>query len=191
MGNQRAPVPQGRLKVAQHAVLGGSKETDSVPQGRLNSSFDFMYCKELFELFREGDPLMMFGLRLDIPHRSRSLRDSDRESSISLLPCKVPRLRKIFMNPLRRSRLQQLNSLRHGNCSRQGKQQVDMINRAAHSQGRDFILSRNASEIGVKPFLHPLRNRGSSFRGSEHHVNQATHVTVRHNFSRPYRDYSA
>jgi hypothetical protein len=38
----------------------------------------------------------------------------------------------------------------------------------------------------VKPFLYPLRNRRSSLRGREHHVNQTTYVTVRHDFSRPF-----
>jgi uncharacterized protein (DUF885 family) len=38
----------------------------------------------------------------------------------------------------------------------------------------------------VKSFLYPLRNRRSSLRGREHHVNQTTYVTVRHDFSRPF-----
>jgi hypothetical protein len=67
---------------------------------------------------------------------------------------------------------------------------VNVVNKSAYSQGWNLVLARNASEIRVEAFLHLLGNRGSSLRGSEHHVNQATYVTVRHNFSRPYRDYS-
>ena len=38
----------------------------------------------------------------------------------------------------------------------------------------------------MKPFLYFVADRGSSFRGGENNVNQATYVAVRHAFSRPF-----
>jgi hypothetical protein len=93
-------VPQGRLIVAQHAVLGyvnpvqpspeGTADSSParsagftsiqirvVPKGRLSSFLDLVHGKKLFQFVREADPLVMFDLSLDIFHSGRSLRDSD------------------------------------------------------------------------------------------------------------------
>ncbi len=85
------------------------------------------------------------------------------------------------MEPLRRPRFKQLDGLCHGNSTRQGKQQVDVVSGAANGQGRNSILTSDA-DIAMKPFLHVFPDRRPAFCGCKHDMNQTTYVTMRHGF---------
>src|ERR1700722_19902400 len=63
---------------------------------------------------------------------------------------------------------------------------MDVITNPAYRQGFYSVLPCDAAEISMKPFLYFVADRGSSFRGGENNVNQATYVAVRHAFSRPF-----
>ena len=65
---------------------------------------------------------------------------------------------------------------------------MNVVGGTADRQGWNSVLACDAAEIGMKPFPHVVPDPGPSLRGSKHHVNQTTYVTVRHAFSRPFRD---
>jgi hypothetical protein len=65
-GFKKVPALPGRLRVAQHAVLGTINETSPVPQGRLKLFFHPMHGKEFLQFVREAEPLVMFDLPQDI-----------------------------------------------------------------------------------------------------------------------------
>jgi hypothetical protein len=90
------------------------------------------------------------------------------------------------VNPLGRSRFQQLDGLCNGNSPRQGNQQVNVVSNAAHSQCGNFIFARDAAEICMKPLPNFVVDRRSSLGGRKHHVDQTGYVTMRHAFSRPF-----
>ena len=60
---------------------------------------------------------------------------------------------------------------------------MDVVSRAANGQSWNSIFPGDAAHIAMKPFPGVFPDRRPAFRGREHHMNQATCVTVRHGFS--------
>ena len=127
--------------------------------------------------------LLMLSLDFDVFHqwpsvaklRSRKLRiPPARQSSLAS---------EILVKPFRRPRFNQLDGLGNRNGPRQGKQQMDVVSGAANGQCSNSTLPGDAADVGVKHFLDVLANHRPAVCGPEHHVNQATCVTVRHVFS--------
>ena len=66
---------------------------------------------------------------------------------------------------------------------------MNVVGGTADRQGWNSVLASDAAEIGMKPFPHVVPDAGPSLCCSKHHVNQTTYVTMRHAFSRPFRDW--
>ncbi len=63
---------------------------------------------------------------------------------------------------------------------------MDVVRGSTNGQCWNSILPGDAAHIAVKHFLDVFANHRPPFCGREHHVNQATCVTVRHDYSREF-----
>ena len=61
-----------------------------------------------------------------------------------------------------------------------------MVGGTAYRTYMNFIFARDPAEISMEPFPDLVPNKGSSLGGREYDVDQATYVTMRHGFSRPF-----
>ena len=77
-------------------------------------------------------PLVMHGLRIDIPHQCRSIAQPHGKCRVSTLPSDLRELRRLGLDPFRRRNLQPLHQLRHGLRSRDEQRNMDVIAHATH-----------------------------------------------------------
>jgi hypothetical protein len=87
---------------------------------------------------------------------------------------------EILVDPLRGARFQQWNSLGDGNGTRQGKQQVNVIRYASDRDRHHRVLARDPVQLSMQSIPHLFLDCRLSSAGTEHQVNQARYVTMRH-----------
>ena len=66
---------------------------------------------------------------------------------------------------------------------------MNVISGAACRKYLNFIFARDPAEIAMKPLPYFVPDERSPFCGSKDDVDQATYVTMRHGFSRPFGTY--
>lgn len=129
------------------SLTGLNSSIENIP----NVIFRLMRVQKRQKLRLEIDFLVMFGLVIYVPDRSRLFTYGNRERTIPLLPCKIPVFRESIMYPFRGTAFDQLHSFRDRNCFVPRDQQMTMIIHAARMDELHSVLTSDSANIREKP----------------------------------------
>jgi len=118
-----------------------------------------MPLQESDELLLESPRPVMFLLVLDIGNRTVNSGNADAESSITLLPRKIPLRGEGFMNPFGRIAFEQLQGFGACEGGRQGQQHVNMVLHAPYHQCFHLVLSGRTAQVWPEARLQFRRDK--------------------------------
>lgn len=124
---------------------------------------------------------MVLGLRANVGDRVGLLRNTYRESAVSLLPREF--LGMVLIHPMRRHPLDQLHRLRQRYVRRQRQKDVQMVLGAADDQSFESVFPRNAANKGPKIRLHLYWDQVAPVFRRKNAVYEIRDVRVGHDFS--------
>lgn len=110
-----------------------------------------MLFEKIQILLLKGFLSMVCFLVVDVGDGFVQLRHADRERAVTFLPREIPLVGKRFMNPQRRTTLDQLYSLCQRNGGRQRKQNMHMVIRPTDGHGLHLVFASDAAKVSPKP----------------------------------------
>jgi hypothetical protein len=157
---------------------------------------------ELHSIFRkhhahlglEISPLVVRGLRIDVPDQCRPIAQADRKNRIATLPAKLRKLRALRLNPFGRRNLQSLDHSRNRFRPRKEQCDMNMIGNTANTNadifrsienrsqvrmhlGPDCIIQRWTSVLGTKNQMHKNVRKGLGHDGEYSASSQLANAT--------------
>ncbi len=121
-------------------------------------------------LFLEVPFRMVRPLLVDIPHQCTEIRRTDREQTISTLPCKFRHA--LLLHPNRRGSFQLGYSLRRGSGRSQSQPKMHMIRHAAGPKALAVEFAGSAGKISVQCRRKLVTNEWRSVLGAENDMHQ-------------------
>jgi hypothetical protein len=106
-----------------------------------------IFHKHHAHLGLEISPLMVRGLRIDVPHQCRPIGQTDRKNRITALPAELRKLRALGLDPLGRRNLQSLDHSRNRFRSRKEQRDVNVIGNTANTNADIFRSIENRSQV--------------------------------------------
>jgi hypothetical protein len=142
----------------------------------------------------EISPLMVRGLRIDIPDQCQPIDQADRKNRIATLPTELRELRALCLDPLGRRDLQSLDHSRNRFRSRKEERDMDVIGNTANTNadifrsieyrsqvrmhlGPDCIVQKWTSVLGTKHQMHKNVRKGLGHGGEYNASFQTANVT--------------
>ena len=128
----------------------------------------------------EVAPLVMRGLRIDIPHQRRSITRPNGERRIASLPAKSRKLRPFRLDPLRRRNLHPLHDFRHrlGACKQQPN--VNVVGNSANPNADVLRMIENRSQIRMHLASDRITQKRPPLLRAEDQMHQHIRERLRH-----------
>jgi hypothetical protein len=128
----------------------------------------------------EITPLMMRGLRIDIPHQRRSIAQPNRERRIASLPAKSRKLRPFRLDPLRRRNLHPLHQMRHRFVPCKQQRNVNVVGNSANPNADVLRMIENRSQIRMHLASDRFTQKRPPLLRAEDQMHQHIRERLRH-----------
>ena len=139
-----------------------------------------MLLEKIQILLLKGFLSMVCFLVVDVGDGFVQLRHADRERAVTFLPREIPLVGKRFMNPQRRTTLDQLYSLCQRNGGRQRKQNMHMVIRPTDGHSLHLVFAGDAAKVSPKPRSDFGCDEMLPLFGAENVMDVTTNIGVGH-----------
>ena len=128
----------------------------------------------------EVAPLVMRGLRIDIPHQRRSIAQPNGERRISALPSELRKLWPFCLNPLRRRNLQTLHDFRHRFVPCKKQRNVNVVGNTANANADIIRMIEDRSQDRMHLATNAVVQPRPALPGTEDKMHQHVRERLRH-----------
>src|SRR5438270_5425078 len=194
---QTEPVPGGlkaRATLAWGAAPGPRPSASGGLKARAKCLIPHKPLIELHPIFRKYrphlslkiSPLMMRGLRIDVPHQCRPIAQADGERRVATLPAERPKLRALRPDPFGRRNLQSLDHSRNRFRSRKEQRDVNVIGNTANTNADIFRSIENRGEVRMHLGPDCITQKWTSVLGTKNQMHKNVRKGLGH-----VREYNA
>jgi len=141
---------------------------------------DVILGKHRPHLRLEVAPLVMRGLRIDIPHQRHSIAQPNGERRIASLPAKPRKLRALGLDPLRRRNLQTLHDFRHRFVPCNKQRNVNVVGNSPNPNADVIRMIEGRSQDRMHLASNAIVQPRPALPGTEDKMHQHVRERLRH-----------
>jgi hypothetical protein len=131
-----------------------------------------IFRKHHAQLGLEISPLMVRGLRIDVPHQCRPIAQADRKNRVTSLPTELRKLRALRLDPFGRRDLQSLDHSRNRFGSREEECDMNVIGNTANTNADIFRSIENRGQVGMHLGTDCIVQQWTPVLGTKHQMHK-------------------